>query len=93
MTRMTLAILFAITIVAAVGGAILVTTTSFNQGTFIVQSGKVVEFEIGLGLLLVGLVFLAFVAWFFAVNGKDSFFRRRLHLTSLLARQLFNSGF
>jgi len=64
---------------AAVGGALMVISTGYDSGTVIIQGGKAGQFQVGLTLLMVGVAGLAFLAWFYAVNGKDSFFRRRVH--------------
>jgi len=82
MTNRTFTVSLVLVVITAVGGAVVFASTGFVKGEFMVQVGKTREFQGGLILLLAGLVGLSFVAWFHAVNGKDSFFRRRLRPAS-----------
>jgi hypothetical protein len=66
--------------IAVLGGAFMVASSGYSSGTLVIQNGKAGQFQAGMALLMVGAAGLAFLAWFLAVNGKDSFFRRRAHL-------------
>ena len=79
MARATLACVLIFIFVAVLGGAFLVTSTNYSSGALVIQNGKTVQFQVGLTTLMVASAGLAFLAWFYAVNGKDSFFRRRAH--------------
>jgi hypothetical protein len=54
-------------LVLAIGGLIMIASINNSQ-----------QFTLGLGLFLVGLASTGFILWFIAVNGKTSFFRRRI---------------
>jgi hypothetical protein len=78
MKQLNLIAITMMTIIAVVGGFLMVSSVSFSAGSIIIQSSRSQLFNAGLGLVIVGVLVIAFVAWFNAVNGKSSVFRRRL---------------
>ena len=77
MTRLNVAALTIMVIVAVAGGILIATSVSYSAGSIIVQSSKSGQFNVGLALLMIGIAGAGFVAWFTAVTGKNSIFRRR----------------
>jgi hypothetical protein len=77
MKQLSLIAITIMTTIAVVGGFLMAGSTSYGGGSIIIQSSKSQQFEAGLTLVMFGVLVIAFVGWFNAVNGKTSIFRRR----------------
>ncbi len=76
--RLTWVVLISIAAITITGSLLIVDSLGRSAtGTVVIRANKGQQFSYGLTLFAIGAAGLAFVAWFYAVNGKNSVFRRR----------------